>query len=58
MYLKYIYTVTEEYYLPYYVFYVDDGEWDFGLHSYVQYFIPAIPDEYLDDVSVYDGHIN
>lgn len=58
VYLEYLYTVTEEYYLPYYVFYVDDGEWDFGLHSYVQYFIPAIPDEYLNDVSVYDGHIN
>jgi hypothetical protein len=58
VYLEYLYTVTEEYYLPYYVFYVDDGEWDFGLHSYVQYFIPAIPDEYLEGITVYDGHIN
>lgn len=58
VYLEYIYTVTEEYYLPYYVFYVDDGEWDFGLHSYVQYFIPAISEEYLEGITVYDGHIN
>ncbi|HIV79649.1 MAG TPA: hypothetical protein IAB13_01570 [Candidatus Avanaerovorax faecigallinarum] len=56
--LKYLYNITEEYYLPYYVFYVDGGEWEFGLHTYVPYFIPAISDEYLDGITVYDGHIN
>lgn len=58
VYLEYRYSVTDEYYLPYYVFYVDDGEDEFGLHTYPLYYMPAIEDKYIENITVYDGHIN
>jgi len=55
----------EEILLPYYRFYVllpDTDGWimerENGLKTYGAYYVPAITDEYISDMPVYDGHFN
>ena len=55
----------EEYLLPYYRFYValpemeaEIGQLKEGLHIYGAFYVPAVPEEYIADLSVYDGHFN
>ena len=55
----------EEILLPYYRFYVllpDTDGWimerENGLKTYGAYYVPAIADEYITDMPVYDGHFN
>ena len=56
---------SEEYLLPYYRFYValpemeaEIGQLKEGLHIYGAFYVPAVPEEYIADLSVYDGHFN
>lgn len=55
----------EELLIPYYRFYVllpDADGWvmerENGLRTYGAYYVPAIADEYLTNIPVYDGHFN
>lgn len=50
----------EEMLMPYYRFYVllPDMERDDGLKTYGAYYVPAVADEYVDNMPVYDGHFN
>lgn len=50
----------EEMFLPYYRFYVllPDMGYDNGLQTYGIYYVPAITDEYIENMPVYDGHFN
>ncbi len=55
----------EEFLIPYYRFYVllpDTDGWimerENGLKTYGAYYVPAITDEYITDMPVYDGHFN
>ena len=56
-----IYRVTdlEEYYIPYYRFYVEipEGAKD-GKKLYGAYYVPAVRQEYISDMTVWDGHFN
>ena len=55
---------SEKYYLPYYRFYVklDPGEWFAEEHpgetEYGGFYVPAVSEEYLSDLTVWDGHFN
>lgn len=54
-------TVTwEEYYIPYYRFYVElpEEEAENGLKKYGAYYVPAITDEYIIKMPTYDGSFN
>lgn len=46
--------------IPYYRFYVllPDMKQDNGLQTYGAYYVPAITDEYISNMPVYDGHFN
>ena len=48
----------EEYYLPYYRFYIDINKEVQGMKTYGGFYVPAIEPEYLENVSVWDGHFN
>lgn len=51
----------EEMLIPYYRFYVLLPEEELsgeGLKSYGAYYVPAIEDEYIENMPVYDGHFN
>lgn len=52
---------NDEYTLPYYCFYVE-LDYDFnaveGLKTYGMFYVPAVEDQYLEIVEVYDGSIN
>ena len=56
-----VYRVTdlEEYYIPYYRFYVEipEGAED-GKKLYGAYYVPAVRQEYISDMTVWDGHFN
>ena len=56
--LSYKYSVLDEYTLPYYVFWVETGEIQFGLKQYSPIYVPAIEEEYLSDIPTYDGSFN
>lgn len=50
----------EEMLLPYYRFYVllPDMSYDNGLYTYGVYYVPAITEEYIENMPVYDGRFN
>ncbi len=48
----------EEYYLPYYKFYIDIGRDREGMKTYSAFYVPAIAPEYLENVEVWDGQFN
>lgn len=50
----------EEYYMPYYRFYIElPGEKrEHGLKSYGVYYVPAVEGRYLSDMPVWDGRFN
>lgn len=53
----------DEYYIPYYRFYVEieaDGNVKevYGLNTYGAFYVPAIAPEYIDEMTVWDGSIN
>lgn len=50
----------EEYYMPYYRFYVElpDMERNNGLKTYGAYYVPAIDGEYISNMPVWEGSIN
>jgi len=61
--LMYRTSVKDEYIMPYYRFYIcidEDLGSDIaaGTHSYAAYYVPAIADEYIIDMPVYDGKFN
>ena len=56
--LSYKYSVLDEYTLPYYVFWVETGEVQFGLKEYSPIYVPAIEEEYISDIPTYDGSFN
>lgn len=56
--LSYKYSVLDEYILPYYVFWVETGEVQFGLKQYSPIYVPAIQEEYISDIPTYDGYFN
>ena len=51
---------TDEYYLPYYRFYVElpEGAEDGGLKTYGVYYVPAVWERYIANMPVYDGGFN
>ena len=61
--LMYRTSVKDEYIMPYYRFYIcidedlNDGIAE-GTHHYAAYYVPAISDEYIIDMPVYDGKFN
>ena len=53
----------EEYYIPYYKFYVEieaEGNMKevYGLNTYGAYYVPAVAPEYIDEMTVWDGRFN
>ena len=50
----------EEMLIPYYRFYVllPDMDRDNGLHCYGAYYVPAVAEEYIANMPVYDGRFN
>lgn len=50
----------EEYFIPYYRFYVEVPELQAGkgLNTYGAYYVPAVAGEYISDLSVWDGSFN
>lgn len=53
----------DEYYIPYYKFYVEiEAEGNvketLGLNTYGAYYVPAVAPEYIDEMTVWDGHFN
>ena len=51
---------SEKYLLPYYRFYVElvNEELDNGLKTYGAYYVPAIAEEYIANMPIYDGSLN
>lgn len=51
---------TEEYFIPYYRFYVElpDMERDNGLKTYGAYYVPAVEGKYLTNMPIWDGSFN
>ena len=58
--LTYRNSKTDEYFLPYYLFYVElPGEArDNGLKTYGMYYVPAVWEQYIANMPVYDGRFN
>lgn len=50
----------EEYYMPYYRFYVElpDEEREGGLKTYGAYYVPAVESQYILDMPLWDGRFN
>ncbi len=49
----------EDYFMPYYRFYVELPEWEEnGLKTYGAYYVPAVSGEYLAEMPVWDGSFN
>lgn len=50
----------EEYYMPYYLFYVEipDDARDNGLKSYSTYYVPAVEQQYISNMPLWDGSYN
>lgn len=52
----------DDYYIPYYKFYVEILEGTMkertGLNTYGAYYVPAVAPEYIDEMTVWDGHFN
>lgn len=49
----------EEYFMPYYRFYVElPEEKRAGLNNYGAYYVPAVEKEYLTNMPVWDGSFN
>lgn len=51
---------TEQYFMPYYRFYVElpDMQMENGLKTYGAYYIPAVEGEYISNMPVWDGRFN
>jgi hypothetical protein len=51
---------TEQYYIPYYRFYVElpDMERENGLKTYVAYYVPAVEGKYITNMPIWDGSFN
>ena len=51
---------TEQYFMPYYRFYVElpDMERENGLKTYGAYYVPAVEGEYISNMPVWDGTFN
>ncbi len=51
---------TEQYFMPYYRFYVElpDMERENGLKTYGAYYVPAVEGEYISNMPVWDGSFN
>ncbi len=51
---------TEQYFMPYYRFYVElpDIERENGLKTYGAYYVPAVKGEYISNMPVWDGTFN
>lgn len=58
--LVYRKTPHEQYYMPYYRFYVElpSMEKDNGMKVYGAYYVPAVEEKYLTDIPVWDGSFN
>lgn len=61
--LEYRTSKYDEYYIPYYKFYVEiEAEGNvketLGLNTYGAYYVPAVAPEYIDEMTVWDGHFN
>ena len=52
--------VSEKYYMPYYRFHVElkDSEYMGEGYHYGAFYVPAVSEEYLSDLTVWDGHFN
>lgn len=50
----------EEYYMPYYRFYVElpNEERDDGLKTYGAYYVPAVDNVYISNMPLWDGSFN
>lgn len=48
----------EEYFMPYYRFYVEipDEEWEEGLKTYGAYYVPAVEGSYITNMPLWDGN--
>lgn len=51
---------TEQYFMPYYRFYVElpDMEMENGLKTYGAYYVPAVEGKYISNMPVWDGRFN
>jgi len=52
--------VHEEYFMPYYRFYVElpEGERENGIKTYGAYYVPAVESAYISNMPVWDGSFN
>ncbi|MDE7188046.1 MAG: hypothetical protein K2O13_11150, partial [Lachnospiraceae bacterium] len=50
----------EEYYMPYYRFYIElpDMEKDNGIKQYGVYYVPAVNESYITNMPIWDGSFN
>ena len=53
--LIYYTTGNQEYYLPYYRFYVKSYSGDNAIQQYAYFYVCAVADEYLGEITVFDG---
>ncbi len=58
--LVYRAAAVDEYFVPYYRFYVElpEEQRDYDLKSYGAYYVPAVEQKYIANMPLWDGHIN
>lgn len=58
--LVYRYRRTDEYYMPYYRFYIElpEQKRENGLNTYGAFYVPAVEGQYLTNMPVWDGSFN
>ena len=58
--LIYLAREREEYYMPYYRFYVElpEVKHEYGLKEYGVYYVPAVREEYIVNMPIWDGSFN
>ncbi len=58
--LIYLTREQEEYYMPYYRFYVElpEEKREYGLKDYGAYYVPAVREEYIANMPTWDGNFN
>lgn len=51
---------SEEYFMPYYRFYVEvpDENWEEGLKTFGAYYVPAVENSYITNMPLWDGSFN
>ncbi len=52
--------MSDDYYMPYYRFLIElpEAERENGLKSYGAYYVPAVEQQYISDLTVWDGRFN